>query len=456
MENSTMESVKSEGLQTRGKIDEFVSRGKPLLGGSALIEEGVEIGPSEVEVAYTLLEQIAPIDKDNFQVHEHVRLTGKFARKMAEQLDLNPDELEVAGLLHDIGRFVTHRYFRNDLLGDLLLRKLGFKKSFLAKMPSFRGYVGPKTYKSIEDLPIEQRIIDIADLCAKRKDDGDIRTFTEVVEYHRSSRSRYEDLIGLAAVWPTEKYAFRHMLPDEQGGERGIIERSADIYERVKDWLDKQRVDVEKIRQEILEEESSSRTQAIIFDVGGVLIPYSAQQVKQDFTESLGLDNEAIERVQTPLVLLLRVGQISEDEFWQKLAEQTGKPLPGNYRQLWTKSLATTLDPKIKDTLQKLKSRGYRLAVLSDTIPPHQRALKRGSVYKDFSTVVTSPEIGVTKNSLAAYYIAALRLRLPPQACVLIDDNPKFVEMAQETKMQAIYFQSADQLEQELQGSKIL
>lgn len=458
VETSREEAIKSEGRFTREKIDEMVRRGKPLLEGSGLVDEEREIGPREVELGKELLETIAPIDKNNFRLHDHLRLTCTFARKIAERLGLNPNEFEVRGLFHDIGRFVTHRYFRNDLLGDLLLRELGVKKSFLAKMPSLRGYVGPMPiiYKSIEDLSVEQRIIDIADLCAKRKDDGDIRTFDEVMEYHRSSRSRYEDLTGLAATWPTEKYAFSHMLPDEQSGEKGIIERSAEIYEGIKDWLAGQGIDVNEIRQEILEEESKSKVQAVIFDVGGVLIPNPDPKIKENFAQAFAVEPEQINQLWKNFITLLQTGEISEEEFWQRFSEMVGKPLPENYQNLWIKDLPLKIDPEIRALIQRLEEKGYRLAIISDTIPSHQEAFEKAGIYDEFSVKILSPKIKTQKDSFEAFRIAALKLGLPPRACLVIDDSQTAIKNAQEARMQGVQFQSSDQLERELTAKNLL
>lgn len=253
---SREEAIQEEGAITQRKIAEAIELGSSTIQGSALVETGKEIGPDEVSLTRQLLETIAPPNEDNQRFYAHLELTAKFARMIGERLDMNPYELEVMGLLHDVGRFFTHRYYRNDLLGDLFLRKLGLRNDLLKKMPSLRGYVGPKVYREIEDLSVSQRIIGMADFCGKRKSDGDIYTFDEAMAYHRSSGSRYEDLTGLRAIWPSERYAFRHMLPDEEGRGEGITERSAKIYEEIRDWLKNQGVDVERLRLEILEKES--------------------------------------------------------------------------------------------------------------------------------------------------------------------------------------------------------
>lgn len=463
MEISSQEAeiIKTEGPSAQQKINEIVRVGKPLLENTALIESTKEIGPKEVEVTRTLLTTIAPITKDNFRIHEHLYLTGKFASKIGEALGLNPYELEVLGLLHDTGRFLTHRYYRHDLLGPLILEKLGIRKGFLEKMPSLKGYVGPKTYHTINDLSLSQKIIDIADFCGKRKEDGNIRTFDEVMSYHRESRKHYETLTGQKRAWPSEKYAHKHMLSSEFDQE-GIIERSARIYIDIKKWLEAQGVDVEQTRKEILKDESQIGIKAIIFDVGGVIVPNPDKGTKEDFAKVFKVDFETVDKAWSELIPQLRTGQITQEEFWQKFSKQVEKPLPEGYGKLWLKNFTANLNLEVIKIIKSLKEKGYRLALLSDTIPPHQRIIEKKfkeSGLDFWNAEIFSPDIKVAKAdpvSPAAFLIANLNLGLPPQACLIIDDKEEYVATARATKMQAIHFNNPKQLKKDLEEKRLL
>ena len=104
---------------------------------------------------------------------------------------------------------------------------------------------------------------------------------------------------------------------------------------------------------------------------------------------------------------------------------------------------------KVKTIIERLKKR-LTIAVLTDKIPPHIRHLRERGVYDDFSPVITSVEIGTTKKSPSAFTIAALRLSLTPQQCILVDDKNENVETSKATGMKGIFFTSPHQLEQDI------
>src|SRR6202035_4623001 len=96
-----------------------------------------------------LIQTIAPVDIDNYSLHEHLQFTAKVARKIGERLiqeqpsqypNLNLDELEVLGLLHDIGRFFTHAWLRNELVENHFLNKLGVRGDIIQKIPCVKIY----------------------------------------------------------------------------------------------------------------------------------------------------------------------------------------------------------------------------------------------------------------------------------------------------------------------------
>lgn len=255
-----MNTINEEGEANQKKIEELIQRGRPIIEGSGLVEANKEIGPEEVERARELFEGLLPINKENNRLHVHMQLTARFTRRIAEQLGMKSDNLEALAWLHDIGRTITHRLFRNDLLGDLLLKKLGIWEDFLKQMRPLADYLGPaatRKVRTLEDISPEERVLQIADFVGKRNAAGEIASFDEMMEYHRQSRKRYEDFTGLKQVWPSELYASHDMLPSED--DPGVIEQGAKIYKGIRDWLKEQGVDIEELRQEFIREEAKEK-----------------------------------------------------------------------------------------------------------------------------------------------------------------------------------------------------
>ena len=67
-----------------------------------------------------------------------------------------------------------------------------------------------------------------------------------------------------------------------------------------------------------------------------------------------------------------------------------------------------------------------------------------------FDTIVISSEVGVMKPDLKIYRLALGQLKVEPAEAVFVDDMPPNVEAARLLGMQAIRFQSPEQILAEL------
>lgn len=85
--------------------------------------------------------------------------------------------------------------------------------------------------------------------------------------------------------------------------------------------------------------------------------------------------------------------------------------------------------PKTTDILIYLKSRGYKLAVISNGITIKQwEKLIRLNLYHFFDEVITSEEVGYNKPNKEIYQEALRRMKGDPSKCVMIGN--KFLEDA--------------------------
>lgn len=239
---------------TREKVDRFINIGKPIIKDSNLTKESVELTDNDVAIAQKLIETISPIDNNNQRLHAHLQLTAKFAREIGTELklqdpekyaDLNLSELEILGLFHDIGRLFTHRWLRNDLVGEHYLKKLNIRQNLLNNLPNEKTYLNKYKNKDpiLKEMSLTQRIIEIADICGKRKPDGGISTFEETMNYHYESRKNYQNVIKQKPLWPSER-----KLNSE------LIDVSGQVYEEIFHDFKTLGVDLEEVRKKILQE----------------------------------------------------------------------------------------------------------------------------------------------------------------------------------------------------------
>lgn len=233
-------------------MDRFAIIGKSIVENSNLNKELVELTDNDVKITNKFIENISSIE-DNQRLYKHLQLVSKFAKKIGTELklqdpekynDLKLPELEILGLFHDTGRFFTHRWLRNDLVGKHFLKKIGIKQSLIDNLPDEREYLDKNKDSIIEEMSLTQKIIEIADICGKRKDDGGISTFEETMNYHYNSRKNYQDVIKQKSIWPSEK----KLNPD-------LIDISGQVYEKIYDDFKTLGIDLEEIRKDILEEE---------------------------------------------------------------------------------------------------------------------------------------------------------------------------------------------------------
>jgi HAD superfamily hydrolase (TIGR01509 family) len=109
----------------------------------------------------------------------------------------------------------------------------------------------------------------------------------------------------------------------------------------------------------------------------------------------------------------------------------------------------------MRKIIDRVRARGLKLGILSDTVEPHMRENQAKGVYDGFDAVSLSPQIKSTKMSEAAFRIAALRLWLPPQACIFIDDRKAYADRASHIGMKSIHFESPQQLEMALKENSL-
>ncbi len=119
---------------------------------------------------------------------------------------------------------------------------------------------------------------------------------------------------------------------------------------------------------------------AIIFDLGSVLIGGNWRAVYRIIAKKLKISRKKLLETIMPLLEKWNKGKIDERKFWQEVEKRIGKRLPREFKKdLWYRTYIEKR-PDIKESwkiLPELKKRKFRLALLSNTIPPHVKANKK-------------------------------------------------------------------------------
>lgn len=101
--------------------------------------------------------------------------------------------------------------------------------------------------------------------------------------------------------------------------------------------------------------------------------------------------------------------------------------------------ISVHLHPDVRNALEELKKRGYRLGVIGNVPHDETEWVRELELDKYFNTLVLSSEVGLTKPDAEIYLLAAQRVSVPPEECVFVGDG-MFNELsgAQAVGMQAV------------------
>ena len=196
----------------------------------------------------------------------------------------------------------------------------------------------------------------------------------------------------------------------------------------------------------------------LVFDMGGVLIDFSAQL----FTERLqvsGEDRALLERhvLRTTDWVRLDRGTITEAEALVHACAGLPRRLHAAADYIinhWNEPIVPI--EGTAEVVRQLKARGYALYLLSNA------GVRQHSYWNDipgsecFSGTVISADLHLLKPEAAIYQALFDKFDLTPANCIFVDDLPLNVEAAQNAGMQGIVFYDAQQLRSELQKRGVL
>jgi len=152
----------------------------------------------------------------------------------------------------------------------------------------------------------------------------------------------------------------------------------------------------------------------------------------------------------TDLVVRFESGQIAPEEFVQELCGVLDLRMEyPRFCEVWSSIfLPETLIPE--SLLEGLRRR-YRLLLLSNTNAIHFEMIRENyALLKHFDEYILSYEVGAMKPTPRIYEEAIARAGCEPGECFFADDIPEYVEGARKAGIDAVRFESAGQIENEL------
>lgn len=183
--------------------------------------------------------------------------------------------------------------------------------------------------------------------------------------------------------------------------------------------------------------------QAVIFDVGGVLLRTEDRQPRQQWEARLGLPPGGAEALvfNSAMGQKAQRGEISEPELWRWIGDELD--LLPNERAAFRTGFwsGDVLDRQLVAYIRQLKTR-YQTAVLSNYASNLRPELTTQFGIADaFDEIIISCEEGITKPDPEIFHRALARLGRTPEEAVFIDDFLHNVHAAQAVGLSAIHFQ---------------
>jgi epoxide hydrolase-like predicted phosphatase len=187
---------------------------------------------------------------------------------------------------------------------------------------------------------------------------------------------------------------------------------------------------------------------AVIFDAGGVIITSSDSYAF--LAKKVGVSKARMDEVRVKYMRPAQCGELSTDEFLTKLSEEF-KVTKEKLRKLFEEgSKLMSVDNEVVKIVDKLNENGYRLAMITNTIEFYSKFEKETEVYRNFSPMVASYQVGVRKPDPKIYEMVLKKLNLKGEECVFIDDHEEHLVPAAKLGMKTILFKNAAQLKREL------
>ena len=193
--------------------------------------------------------------------------------------------------------------------------------------------------------------------------------------------------------------------------------------------------------------------EAIIFDVGGVLIRTQSRAGRETWAKTLGLDAWDFEQLvfNSDSGRQAQLGQKSIETHWQWLGQQLGLSSADLAQMRRDFFAGDELDQALVAYVQRLRQAGYRTGLLSNYADDARPLWTEVYPFIDyFDGVVISSEVGLMKPDPKIYYLAADSVEVSPAEALFIDDFIENVEGARRVGMQALHFKDPELVRKQL------
>jgi putative hydrolase of the HAD superfamily len=193
--------------------------------------------------------------------------------------------------------------------------------------------------------------------------------------------------------------------------------------------------------------------QAVIFDIGGVLIRTEDLEPRRKWERRFGLPDWGLSKIVWDDNLASREatrGRADAEAVWAEVARRLSltsadlAELRGDFFR------GDRLDTDLMAFIGSLRPR-YKTGIISNAWPEARAELQDHINAETFDDIVFSSEVGLAKPDPAIFQRALARLNIPPAGAVFVDDFVENIEAARALGMLGIHFKKGIDVRAELE-----
>ena len=196
---------------------------------------------------------------------------------------------------------------------------------------------------------------------------------------------------------------------------------------------------------------------AILFDLGRVLVHFDFRRGYDTLETLCRYPAAEIPKRLAPTGLVERfeTGRVAPREFFDQFCRTLELDLEyDRFCTIWSSIFTHALLP---ESMLEGLARHYRLVLLSNTNALHFGMIREnyGHLLRHFHHLVLSFEVGAMKPQSEIFQAAIARAQCLPGECFYTDDIAAYIEAARGNGIDAVQFESREQLEREMRGRGI-
>ncbi len=193
---------------------------------------------------------------------------------------------------------------------------------------------------------------------------------------------------------------------------------------------------------------------AVIWDLGGVLVRTEDRSYRVVWEEKLGLEKGELDRLvfEGEAGRAAAIGKANAADIWLVIRDRfelSADEAQAIERDFWA---GDVVDYMLIAMIRELRV-SYKTGLLSNGWPDLRHALEDVWEIADaFDEIIISAEVGFAKPEEKIYQLALDRLGVIADRTIFIDDFTANVDAASAMGMQTIHFQNADQAQAQLKS----